>query len=229
MNNAQKLFVIGFAFVLIANAECEGKKEVKTVELENKGTAMKVSTPEWIKNYIANGVSAVQAQHQFKDKYCIIGEQSGANKEFVLTWADSFSAQQRIGEMLRTSIDSTYQGKQRGASQSAGGSTSESAQGESAKEIDILLTKITTITYSGAQREADWWSLLRRYDPDQKNVYNDAYTVYVMYTIPKYTLNSQVASALETAVEKDSELYQLTLEIARDILQNGLSDWGKGK
>jgi hypothetical protein len=64
--------------------------------------------------------------------------------------------------------------------------------------------------------------LSRRYDPDQKDVYSDEYTAYVLYTIPKAELNRQIASALETSVSKDSALYDITIALAQDLLRNGV-------
>jgi len=61
---------------------------------------------------------------------------------------------------------------------------------------------------------------------DQKDVFNDEYTAYVMYTIPKTELNRQVARALETSVKKDSALYDITIQMAKDILQSGMANWG---
>jgi len=199
------------------------------VELENKGTSMNIGTPDWIKNYTANGISAVQALPQYKDKYCIIGEESGVNKQFVLAWADNFSAQQRIGAMLRTNIASTYDARVKGTAQSTGGATASqgASTGEYNQQIENVLNAVVNVSYSGAQREADWWSLLRRYDPDQKNVYSDAYTSYVLYTIPKKELNTQVANAMTNAIKKDSALYDITIEIAKEMLQNGIKNWGE--
>jgi len=216
---------------IMALIGCASKPKVKIVEMENKGTAMKVATPDWIKAYTANGITAVQSQSQFRDKYCIIGEESGVNKQFVLTWADNFSAQQRIGAMLRTTIVSEYQARAQGTAQSVGTANSSSAQGAGASEynqqIDNIINAVVNVSYSGAQREADWWSLRRRYDPDQKNVFTDEYTAYVLYTIPKSELNKQVAYALETSVKKDSALYDITIQMAKQILQNGMANWGE--
>jgi hypothetical protein len=216
------------AVAVISLIGCASKPKVKVNELENKGTAMNVPTPDWIKNYTANGITAVQGQPQYKDKYCIIGEESGVNKQFILAWADNFSAQQRIGAMLRTNIASEYQARVQGAAQSQGGVTTAAGDnsGEYRQEIDNIVNVVVNVSYSGAQREADWWSLLRRYDPDQKGVYNDEYTAYVLYTIPKAEMNRQVASALETSVNADSALYDITIQMAREILQNGLTQWG---
>jgi len=216
---------------IIALIGCASKPKVKIVEMENKGTSMNIATPDWIKSYTANGISAVQAQSQFKDKYCVIGEESGVNKQFVLTWADNFSAQQRIGAMLRTTIASEYQARAQGAAQSAGGANSTTSAGASSgdysQQIDNIINAIVNVSYSGAQREADWWSLRRRYDPDQKDVFTDEYTAYVLYTIPKAELNRQVAKALETSVKKDSALYDVTIKMAQQILQSGMASWGE--
>jgi hypothetical protein len=226
MKLSKKALAALTVIVVIALVGCASKPKVKNVELENKGTSMGVATPDWIKNYTASGISAVQAQSQYKDKYCIIGEESGVNKQFVLTWADNFSAQQRIGAMLRTTIVSEYQARVQGSAQSSGGATMSSASGEYNQQIDNVINAVVNVSYSGAQREADWWSLRRRYDPDQKDVYSDEYTAYVMYTIPKTELNRQVAKALETSVKSDSALYDITIEMAKQILQDGMANWG---
>jgi hypothetical protein len=223
MKNARiVLAVLGAALVF----GCAGGPKVKTSELDNKGNAISVATPDWIKLYVAEGVTAVQAQPQFKDKYCIIGEETSTNRQFALAWADNFSAQQRIGAMLRTTITSKYQAAVEGASTSTGGANSTSAAGGSSaeyrQEIDSAINAVVNVSYSGAQRDSDWWVLMRRYDPDQKDLYSDEYTAYVLYTIPKAELNRQIASALETSVAKDSALYDLTIALARDIMLNGV-------
>jgi len=210
--------------MIIMQAGCATR--VRVVELENKGTSLGVSTPDWIRIYVSSGITRLQSQNEFRDKYCVIGEESGVNRQFVVTWADNFSAQQRIGAMLRTNIASEYQARMRGASQSVGGGNASSSYGSFQQEIDSVINTIVNVSYSGAQREADWWSLNRRYDPDQKDVFSDSYTAYVLYTIPKAELNRQVAHALETSVRADSALYEITIQMSKQILQNGLANWG---
>jgi hypothetical protein len=231
MKIAKQVLTALSVMVIVALMGCASKPKVTVVELENKGTSMNVATPEWIKTYTANGISKVQAQPEFRDKYCIIGEESGVNRQFVLAWADNFSAQQRIGAMLRTTITSEYQAKVKGAAQSQGGANASTAagtaSGEYSQQIDNAINATVNVSYSGAQREADWWSLRRRYDPDRKDVFSDEYTAYVLYTIPKAELNRQVAEALSTAVAKDSELYDITIELSRQILQSGMANWGE--
>jgi len=228
MNFKRKMLAVVLIPAVLAIFGCASGPKVGVFELENKGTALGVSTPDWIKTYVAYGITRVQSQPDYRDRYCIIGEETGTNQQFVLAWADNFSAQQRIGAMLRTSIHSLYQAKVDGNAQSLSGSTTSSGfvAGAYQQEIDSTINTIVNVSYSGAQREADWWVLNRRYDPDQKDVYTDTYTAYVMYTIPKAELNRQVARALETSVSADSALYDITIELAREILQSGIAEWG---
>jgi hypothetical protein len=205
---------------------CASGPEVRTVELDNKGKAIGVPTPDWIKLYVSKGITEVQKQKQFADKYCIVGEETSTNQQFALAWADTFSAQQRIGAMLRTNIESKYTAAVEGNSQSVGGANSSTAAGagsaEYKQEIDNSINAVVNVSYSGAQRDSDWWVLTRRYDPDVKDLYNDSYTAYVLYTIPKSQLNQQIAKALETSTSKDSVLYDITIQLAREILLDGV-------
>jgi hypothetical protein len=232
MNITKKIIAALSVIAVIALiTSCASRPRARVVEMENKGTVIKARTPEWVTVYIGNGISRVQARSEFRDKYVIIGEESGVNRQFVVTWADNFSAQQRIGAMLRTNIASEYQARVQGTAQTVGGANSTAAAGTGSgdfrQEIDSIVNAVVNISYSGAQREADWWSLRRRYDPDQKDVFTDEYTGYVLYTIPKQEMNRQVAYALETSVSKDSQLYDITIAMAQQILRNGLARWGE--
>ena len=220
----RKVLTVLTVAVIVALVSCATTK-VKIVELENKGTMTNIKTPAWVTTYVEHGISRVQAQSEFRDKYVVIGEESGVNRQFVVTWADNFNAQQRIGAMLRTTIVSEYQARIEGRAQSQGGPTASegNSTGEFNQQIDSVINAVVNVSYSGAQRESDWWSLRRRHDPDVKDAYSDEYTAYVLYTIPKAELNRQVASALETSVKADSALYQVTIDMARQILQNGLA------
>jgi hypothetical protein len=208
---------------------CSSGPKIIVKELETKGTALKESTPAWIKLYVAKGITAVQALPEYKNKYCIIGEETGVNKQFVVNWADNFSAQQRIGAMLRTNIESKYTAAVNASAQSSGGASSAAGGGTGSsdykQEIDSAISAVVNVSYSGAQLEANWWILNRRYDPDVKDEWSDEYTAYVMYTFPKAELNRQVAHALETAVAADSAVYDITIQLARELLLEG-SDLG---
>jgi len=216
--NLQSLFLCYLLTVICyLLTACASISKPKIVELENKGTVMGVPTPDWVKLYLEKGLSALQAQ--YKDRYCIVGEESGVNRQFVTSWADQASAQQRIGALLRTNIASRYEAAITATAQSGAVNAAQYKQ-----EINNSVNALVNVSYSGAQREADWWSLRRRYDPDNKEQYTDEYTAYVLYTIPKAEMNRQIALALETSVNKDSALYDVTIALARDILLQGYDE-----
>ena len=209
--------IIFFAvFLLFLSCVTESGGRPNVIELENSGTAMGIPTPDWVKLYLEKGVSALQALPQYSNKYCIVGEETGVNKQFVLSWADQASAQQRIGMLIRTNIAGRYQSAVTAAAQSGAENAAVYQQ-----EVDIVLGAVVNVSFSGAQREADWWILNRRYDPDNQDIYSDAFTAYVLYTIPRTELNRQVAVAMETSTSKDSRLYDITIALARDILLQG--------
>jgi hypothetical protein len=227
-NYIKRCILISISVVLILTLyACSSGPRARVIELENKGTGMGVSTPDWVRTYVAHGINRLQSQSEYRDRYCVVGEESGVNRQFVLAWADHFSAQQRIGAMLRTAISSNYQARVQAASRTTGLTGTGIGTASYQQEIDNILNAVINVSYSGAQREADWWSLRRRYDPDYKEVYTDEYTAYVLYTIPRSQLNQQVAHALETSVSRDSALYDITIEMARQILREGINNWGE--
>jgi len=230
MKITRQLLSVFFIIGIVSLIGCVSKPKVTVVELENKGTLWKIDTPDWVKTYVANGISRVQSRPEFKDKYVVVGEESGVNRQFVLAWADNFSAQQRIGAMVRTNIDTSLTARVQAAAQSTGGANSLAVanSGDFRQEIDNLLGVIVNVSYSGALHEGDWWSLLRRYDPDRKDIFSDTYTAYVLYTIPKAEMNRQLAYALATSVNADSKLYDITIQLAKDILLYGMDYLGEG-
>jgi len=216
-NKLIKILII-FSLLLFIFSCASGPK-TKITELENKGSTMGVSTPEWVKIYLSRGVTGLQALDQYTNKYCFVGEESGANKQFVTAWADNASAQQRIASFLRTNIASRYEAAVTGASQSSGAENTAGYQ----QEINNIINAVVNVSYSGAQREADWWSLLRRTDP-ASGTSSDEYTAWVLYTIPREELNRQLAFTLGNSVSRDSRLYDVTIALARDILLQGYDE-----
>jgi hypothetical protein len=204
-------------------AACTSSNNARIVmtDIETKGTATGNPTPEWFKIYLDQGVSGLQAMPQYSDKYCIVGEANGTNRSFVLSWADQASAQQRIGALLRTNVASRYSAAVTASSLSTG--SPEEASGQFSQEIDNIVNTLVNVSYSGAQREADWWVLRERHDTIN-NTYSEEYIAFVLYTVPRTELNRQIAFALENSVSKDSELYDITIGIARDILLQGYDE-----
>jgi hypothetical protein len=198
--------------------------------LRHKGSELGINElPPWVSAYVTKSIAGVQALPEFKDYYAIIGTERGVNLQFVLTWADNFSAQQQIGAILRTTVASTFEAVAKGLSQSSGGANSASAAGSgSASYQQAMSNSINTIvaaTYSGARREADYWVLQRAYDPDQSGKYSDEYIAYVLYIIPKDILNQQVIAHLQENAKQNPVMAELNTAAAEELIANGLA-WG---
>jgi hypothetical protein len=112
--------------------------------------------------------------------------------------------------MVRTNVASQLKATQKGARDTG-----------LENKIDNFVNVNVNVAYSGAQRVNDWWALVRHYDPDRKDVYKDEYEVYVFYTASKTMLNEAASNALATAASKDSDLYQITIDLARQIMLPG--------
>jgi len=202
------LITVALSFIFTA---CATSGNSNIIEVENKGTMFGTPTPDWVKTYLEKSLNALQAQYD--DRYCFVGVEKGNNRQVVLTWADQFGAQQRIGSMIRTNIAGRYET-----------AISVTSGGQYQQEIDIILNAVVNVSYSGAQREADWWVRRRVFDPDNREIYTDEYTAYVLYTVPKETLNRQIALALETNVTKNASVYDVTIALSRDILLQGYNE-----
>jgi hypothetical protein len=198
--------------------------------LRHKGSELGINElPAWVSAYMNKSIAGVQSLPEYKDYYAIIGTERGVNLQFVLTWADNFSAQQQIGAILRTTVASTFQAVARGLAQSSGGANSSSSAGTGSgsyqQGISNSINTLVAATYSGARREADYWVLQRAYDPDQAGKYSDEYIAYVLYIIPKDTLNQQVSTHLQENGVQNPEMAALNTRAAEEIIRNGL-DWG---
>jgi hypothetical protein len=198
--------------------------------LRHKGSELGINElPPWVSAYVTRSIAGVQALPEYKDHYAIVGTERGTNLQFVLTWADNFSAQQQIGAMLRTTVASTFEAVAKGLSQSSGGANSASASGSgSASYQQAISNSVNTLVAaisSGARREADYWVLQRAYDPDKSGTYSDEYIGYVLYIIPKDILNQQIATHLQENTAQNPSMADLNTAVAEELVLNGL-EWG---
>jgi hypothetical protein len=205
---------------------CATKVKTNTVILDDKGKGFdpNIPTPEWVTVYQTKNISGLQNLDEYKDFYCFVGTESGINKQFVLAWADNFSAQQQIGAMIRTTIASAFQAKREGMASSQGGSGAQSTlAGSLNQSIDDAINSVVAAQYTGAQRENDWWRLTRTYDPDDKTKFQDEYTAWVFYTFPRDMLKNQLNNALNNTKALDPEAAKMAMEIGQDILSGKIA------
>jgi hypothetical protein len=201
---AAGIIVVCAVTFAVSCASQQGKEEK---ELSNKGSLDKIPAPEWYNTYKREGtIIAVEALPAFKDRYCFIGYQRGPDLEFCLAFARQFDVQSQIAETVRNNVAGELKATQKGSSAGMAGA------------IDNFVNNVLNVSFPAAQRTGDWWRSIREYDHDTKGAYQDYYEAYVLYTVPRSMLNQAVARTMETALSKDSELYQITIDLARKIL-----------
>jgi hypothetical protein len=195
-------FAVTFAVSCVSQPKGKEQKE-----LSNKGSIDKIPAPLWFTTYQTEGtIVAVEALPAFKNRYCFIGYQRGPDLEFCQAFARQFDVQSQIAEMVRTNVAGELKATQAGS------------QSGMAAAIDNYVNNVLNVSVSGAQRTGDWWRAIREYDYDQEGAYVDYYEAYVLHTVSRNTLNQAVSQAMETAISRDSELYEITMELARKIL-----------
>jgi hypothetical protein len=204
---AAGIMAVFAAAVIVSCATAKGREQK---EMSNKGTIDKIPAPEWFTTYLRDGnILAVEALPAFKDRYCFVGYQRGPDLEFCQAFARQYDIQSQISEMVRTNVAGELKAKQAG---DAGGLENS---------IDNFVNGVLNTSFSGVQRTGDWWRSIREYDHDRKGAYEDYYEAYVFYTVPRSMLNQTIASAMEKAIDRDSELYQITIDLVREILTPG--------
>lgn len=169
--------------------------KVTTEILEHKGTALGITTlPVWVSSYVELGVRGVEKLSDFSEEYCFVAEMTADNLNAGQAWLNGFEVPQIIARQLQSRVESLFVGAAVGAPEDDYGTYFEN-----------VVRTTTDVSFSGAKKVSDWWSLIRKYDPDIKKAYTDAYYIYVLYTMPKELLDRQLLDQIEKA-EEDSEM-----------------------
>jgi hypothetical protein len=235
---AQRVFIFLFlSCMMFVHAQSSNYRSPENLDYKGKAAGMDFTLPSWASQFIMNGNNGVQAMSQFYNVYCIVGEASGENKRNVIAQAN-ISGQLRISSgLIHNSLLAKYEER-----------IPDLYNSTYSEKVDHIITATALRCYTGAKREDDWWTLRRLYNLDDQSKYEDEYISYVLFTIPKEEFHFQIAMALEntatyfrqlaTQYESygvpldsnpllysttiDSELYDITMDIARNILMQGL-------
>ena len=186
----------------------------KTEVLEHKGSSLGINKlPVWVETYIESGITGLEKLSDYNGNYCFVGEMTGTNLEAVRSWADSFDVPREIAGTVSSRVESLFTGAANG-----------SPDGVYGTYFEDVVKASASATYSGARKINDWWLRTRTYDVDDEKSYTDLYRAFVLYVIPKDTLDEQVSMMLEKiANEDDSDMtadQQAAAANVRSIMQN---------
>jgi hypothetical protein len=125
-------------------------------------------------------------------------------------WARNFQAASELTQTIRNRVEVKFAG-------SAAGDMDRVDE-----YMEEVVSSLSSAQFSGYRPEADYWVELRYYDAEGE-VAEEAYTYYVMYTIPKEILDRTVMKALEEADEESvSPEARRARDRVKDAFENGL-------
>jgi hypothetical protein len=187
----------------------------KVETVEHKGTAFGITAlPPWLSEYIQrNGTRSVEELPDYKGKYVIIGQASGAGLQQVETWAKNFDAQQQIGATIETRVASVFKAHENLLPGDA----------DAKRRYDNAINTLVRATYTGARQEADWW--LHQKITEKGKESETRYTSYVLYTIDKTVLNQQISDQIKKLREgQNPDLDEFFDIVTAELLARGL-EW----
>ncbi|MDR1399700.1 MAG: hypothetical protein LBJ41_07260 [Treponema sp.] len=215
------VLLIGVVLVLAACATSEEKanrerirleSEVTTVTVEHKGTGLGIDQlPIWITAYMNSGASGIERLAEYKDVYAIVAEENGTALQPLLTWVNNFNAQQQIGATINTRIASLFQANEHMLPNTD----------EAVRSYNNSINTLVSASYTGARKDSDWWIKQRIEEKGKES--ETRYRAIVLYTIPKTTLNEQIAQQLKQLAEGNPELDEVFNAITAQLLEEGLN------
>lgn len=191
-----KKLIVAFAAVALVMGvvSCKSKPEEKTMAtkgpayevIDHKTMAIGGDVPSWVVSFIDAGVQGIEAMDAYKDKYVFIAEDSGVNKQALNYWMTGFNVSQEIARMVSTRVQSKFAG-------AAAGSPDD----EFGRYFENVVKAAAEAKYSGARKENDFWVLRRYFKEDGKSIDREEYTMYILVTIDKTMLQSQIQAVID--------------------------------
>lgn len=175
-----------------AEPAAPAKTAAKYVVVDHKAMAIGGNIPEWVEIYIADGMTGVEAMEKYKDKYVFVGEDSGTNLGALRLWAQGFNVAQDLARLVSQRVQVKFAG-------AAAGSPDD----EFGRYFENVVKNSSDATFSGARKETDYWILKRYFKEDGVTTDREVYDYYVLVSIDKKTLQSQIDAVLNgTKVDK---------------------------
>jgi hypothetical protein len=190
----------------------------RITKLEDAGSSFGTPPPKWVMVYQTHRTTdSLQDLPEYKGYYCFIADEyeNGSTTQVLqqLTrWADQFSAQQKIGQYIRSGTASLFLANEGKAPKTA----------EAARQSKSALGMINQANFIGAKKQGDWWIKERVEAKGQEPVIR--YRVISFYTIPQEQLNKQIESKMDEIVKENPAMSAVVDAVNATVLQKGI-DW----
>lgn len=215
------VLLVAIALVACASGPAKNEKagslaESKSVNrpeiIDYKGSEFNANPPEWIQVYIESDISGVEKLARYKDKYCIVVEIDGGNKESVMLALGNLKAPVEIAGRISTRVQQRFAGAQVG-------------------DLELLETYMENVvkvareaTFSGFGKEGETWTYLQYFKPGKKKEPDKTlYRGYQLWSIDKAELQRQIDAMLNGEAKKipKSEEKQAAIDRVKEAFYEG--------
>jgi hypothetical protein len=163
--------------------------------------------PDWV---FMEGFE-IEQMRDYRDFYVFKFESPRAQSlQGAQMWARNFQAASELARTIRNRVEVKFAG-------SAAGDMDRVDE-----YMEEVVESLSTAEFTGYRPEADYWVQLRYYNADG-DVSEEAYTYYVLYTIPRDALDQLVMRALEQADDEEVSAEERRVrEEVKDAFADGL-------
>ena len=163
--------------------------------------------PDWV---FMEGFELEQMR-EYRDFYVFKFESPRAQSlQGAQMWARNFQSASELARTIRNRVEVKFAG-------SAAGDMDRVDE-----YMEEVVDSLSTAEFSGYRPEADYWVKLRYYDPEG-DAAEEAYTYYVLYTIPREVLDQLVVQSLNEADDDEvSAEERRARDRVKDAFENGL-------
>jgi len=175
--------------------------------LDHKNYKFGRDIPDWV----VMDATEIEKLPQYQDDYVFKFESPRAQSlQGAELWTRNFTAASQIAQTVRNRVRVKF----------AGAAVGDMNMVEN--YMETVVDSLSDAQFSGYQPVADYWIQMRYYR-DDGTVDEDAYTYYVLYTIPKTTLDRMIRDALDNADQKPATEEEVTArQRVKDAFENGL-------
>jgi hypothetical protein len=181
-------------------AKMEAPKQSEE-ELANKGGGL-VSTPQWVIEFLMNGLPGVETLPPYEGQNCFVAQGSDKNRDFAVALAANTAGPALVANVISTTVTASAQGAMTGAS-------GEDVQ----RNISQTQEALSTASFNGVRQSADWWRTVKNTATGE--VITNA---YVLYTVDKKSLGTQVAQNLQNIVDQNTSMSAAQRAIFADMI-----------
>jgi hypothetical protein len=174
-------------FVLVLTATSAVAAQDKITTLEHKGTAFQRPIPQWLMEYIDLGIPGVEGLTDYAGKYCAVGAgmANGDNQRILQQLLGNLDAPAARQQLIGSRIYSLLKENENKVPDYE----------ESRYAFGNVINTLATISWQGIRKEDDFWIKQRVIEKGKPDLIR--YSAYILYSIPKKTLEDQVAAIIK--------------------------------